>query len=230
VRTQFPVDVLWGEPVCNHLHMQKAVLRSGTVEMAIEVDLMPAEAYVKEQSAKGRVASTAVFRVCRTQPHTINMPAPYENILRFLYDEFHDPRTLRVAGGESPGKGTRTLLAEQVFDFASVGRIAVNAVGEDFPDVFSALDTRLQSRGIHLMQVWLKLTQPEAGWATEQLRRKGYFFCGALPRWFEQGDGLLMAKTSARPYWEGIQLYSDRAKRLMEFIRTDGEQAGAACG
>lgn len=225
VRRQFPLDALWGEAVCNHLHMQKAQERAGTVGMAIEVDLMPAEAYVKEQSATGRVASVASFRVYRTQPHTIYMPPPYERVLRFLYEGFLDPRTLQVAGEESPGEGTRTLLAEQVFDFASVARVAVNAVGEDFSEAFSASEAKLRRAGIHLVQVWLKLTEPAAGWATEQLRRKGYVFCGVLPRWFDEGDGLLMARTSARPNWEGIHLYSDRAKHLLEHIRADWERA-----
>jgi GNAT superfamily N-acetyltransferase len=227
VRRQFPLDVLWGEAVCNHLHMQKAIERTGCLATAIEVDLMPAEAYTREQSATGRVASVAGFRVFRPQPHTVYMPAPYENVLRFLYQGFHDPRTLQTASEESPGEGTRTQLAEQVFDFGSVARIAVNSLGRDFADVLSALETRLRGRGIHLVQVWLKLTDSQAGWATEQLRRKGYFLCGVLPRWFEEGDGLLMASTSARPNWEGIQLYADRSKRLFEHIRADWERAGA---
>ncbi|MEW6666910.1 MAG: GNAT family N-acetyltransferase [Thermodesulfobacteriota bacterium] len=225
VRRRFSLDALWGEAVCNHLHLQKTQLRVGAVPMAVEVDLMPAEAYEKEQSATGRVASVAGFHIYRTQPHTIFLPAPYEDALRFLYEGFPDPRTYQTASEEPPGEGTRTLLAEHVFDFASVARVAANSVGRDFADAFSALDVRLQGKGTHLVQVWVKLTRPEAGWVTEQLRRKGYFLCGVLPRWFEEGDALLMAKTPGRPNWEGIQLYSDRIKRLFEFVRGDGERA-----
>lgn len=224
VRTRFSVDALWGEAVCNHLHLQKTQVRVGVLGMAIEVDLMPAEAYVKEQSAKGRVASVAGFRVFRPQPHEIFMPAPYEDVLRFLYQDFHDPRTLQVSGGEPPGEVARTLLAEQVFSFASVARVSVNSLGRDFAETFSALESRLRGQGTHLVQAWLKLTDPGVGWATEHLRRRGYFLCGALPRWFVEGDGLLMAKTFARPHWEGIQLYSDRAKQLLEHIRSDWER------
>lgn len=193
--------------------------------MAIEVDLMPAEAYAEEQSAKGRVATVAGFRVYRSQPHTIYMPAPYEHALRFLYDGFHDPRTLQIASEEWPEEHAHTVLAEQAFDFASVARIAVNSVGRDLFAVFSALEARLQAQGTHLIQVWLKLADPGTGWATEQLRRKGYFFCGVLPRWFEEGDALLMARAFAGPCWEGIHLYSDRSKRLLEIIRADWERA-----
>ena len=175
VRRQFPLDALWGEAVCNHLHMQKAIERTGCLAMAVEVDLMPAEAYTREQSATGRVASVAGFRVYRPQPHTVYMPAPYEDVLRFLYQGFNDPRTLRTAGEESPGEGTRTLLAEQVFDFASVGRITVNSLGRDFADVLSALETRLKGQGIHLVQVWLKLTEPRSGLGDRAVATEGVF-------------------------------------------------------
>jgi hypothetical protein len=208
--------------------MQKAVERTRAVEMALEVDLMPAEAYTEEQSATGRVASVAAFRVFKPQPHTIYMPPPYENVLRSLYEGFHDPRNFQVAGEESPGEGSRTLLADQVFEFASVGRVAVKTVGRDFADVFAASESGLRDQGTHLIQAWLKLTEPGVGWATEQLRRKGYFFGGVLPRWFVEGDALLMARTSTPPHWEGIQVYSDRAKRLFEYVRADEEGVRAA--
>ena len=224
LRRHFQVDSIWGESVCNHIYMQKTSSHQRVVEMAIEVDLMPAEAYVKEQSAAGRVASVAVFRTYRPLAHTIFLPPCYEDLLRFLYQDFDDSRTLQAASETPPIGGSRTVLGEQVFDFASVARVPVHSIGEDFIGVLSALETRLQSQRTHLMQIWLKLIEPAVGWATEGLRKKGYFFCGAFPRWFEEGDGLLMEKTLARPHWEGIQLYSERAERLLAHIRADWER------
>jgi hypothetical protein len=118
------------------------------------------------------------------------------------------------------------VLSEQVFEFAALVRAAIHSVGEDFEGVLSDLETRHRGRNTHLVQIWLKLTDPAVGWAVELLRRKGYFFCGVMPRWFEDGDGLLMEKAFSRPHWEGIELYSDRAKRLLEHIRADWEETG----
>ena len=53
----FGLDALFGETVCNHTHMQKVVLGLGWITCAIEVDLMPAEAYAREKSAPGRVSA-----------------------------------------------------------------------------------------------------------------------------------------------------------------------------
>ncbi len=50
------VEVIWGEAVANHIFMQKSALRMGARESGLELDLMPADSYVKEGSAGGRVA------------------------------------------------------------------------------------------------------------------------------------------------------------------------------
>ena len=57
------------------------------------------------------------------------------------------------------------------------------------------------------------------------LRQQGYFFGGVLPRWFD-GDGLLMQKLECPPDYDGILLWSDFAKELLEFIRKDRESCG----
>jgi len=55
--------------------------------------------------------------------------------------------------------------------------------------------------------------------------RKGYFFGGVLPQWFWAGTGLLMQKTISRPNWEDIHVFSERAKKILEFVQTDWRQS-----
>jgi hypothetical protein len=61
------------------------------------------------------------------------------------------------------------------------------------------------------------------GQAVDVLRKRGYFLGGILPRWFDV-DGMLMQKITGRPNWEGIQLFSDRAKKILELIKKDWEK------
>ena len=51
------IEEIFGEPVCNHTHMQKAGLQFGCLETALEVALMPAEAYDRERSSAGERAA-----------------------------------------------------------------------------------------------------------------------------------------------------------------------------
>jgi len=55
------IEEVFGEAVCNHPYMQKSIAPFRFIETAIEVALMPAEAYAKEKSAVGRVATLTAF-------------------------------------------------------------------------------------------------------------------------------------------------------------------------
>jgi hypothetical protein len=44
-----------------------------------------------------------------------------------------------------------------------------------------------------------------------------------LPRWFDT-DGLLMQKIGARPGWEEMQIYYERAQKIVAFARKDWEE------
>jgi len=219
------IEELFGEPVCNHTHLQKAVERHRYVETAVEVALMPAEAYDKEKSASGRVATLAGFRCYRSKPHRIFLPSAYEEELRTIYGRLDDRRDLSLSDAGAPGD-MRTRIDLEVFDFAQVARIAVPAVGTDFVERFSLVEKEAVSRKAVVLQVWLDLTRPWVGEAVEELRKRGYFFGGALPRWFD-GDALFLQKLLCPPYFESIQLFTDFAKEMLEVVKKDWRRVQA---
>lgn len=219
------IEEIFGEAVCNHPYMQKTITRFHFVETAIEVALMPAEAYTREKSAQGRVATLNVFHCYKPKPHRIFLPPAYERELRGIYDRLDDTRDAVVSEGEIPG-ATPTRADLTVFDFARVARIAVPEIGGDFPNRLSALEGEALAKNTVVFQVWLNATEPWVGAAVDLLRERGYFFGGLLPRWFD-GDGLLMQKLLCPPDFEGIVLVSDFAKQLLEFIKEDWRRAAS---
>ena len=64
------IEELVGEPVCNHTHLQKILMPLRYVETAIEVALMPADAYTREKRG-GPGSNTDGFPLQRSQaaPH-----------------------------------------------------------------------------------------------------------------------------------------------------------------
>jgi hypothetical protein len=216
------IEEVFGEPVCNHPVMQKAVISLKFVETAIEAALMPAAAYSREKSAAGRVATLTAFRCFKPKPHRIFLPAPYEEALRWVYASLDDRRDLDVSVRKPPAE--RMTRAEMtVFDFAGVARIAVHESGADFSARCLALEEEGRGKGVVVFQAFLNLTEPWVGTAVDILRERGYFFGGALPRWFD-GDGFLMQKLLCPPDFDDIVLVSDRAKRLLEILRRDRER------
>jgi hypothetical protein len=219
---KYEIEQVFGEPVCNHIFAQKGTGKAGWITQAIEVDLMPAEAYDKEKSASGRVTALLDFKTLKPKPHTVYFPAVYEESMRFIYGALDDDRDFVLSKGEWPSK-IKTEIKTQVFDFAQVARLAVHDAGADFESTFDEEEKTIRERGVTVIQVWLKLSWPWVGQAVDHLRKRGYFLGGILPRWFDV-DGMLMQKITGRPNWEGIQLYFDRAKKILEIVKKDWER------
>ncbi len=220
------IEEVFGEAVCNHPYMQKAIETFRYVEAAIEVALMPAEAYAKEKSAAGRVATLTAFRCYRPKPHRLYLPAAYDGTLRRIYGRLDDARDLEPSAEAIPA-GAASRAEMEIFDFAQVARITVHEIGGDFPGCLAGLEARGREKNVVVFQVLLNLTTPWVGAAAELLRDRGYFFGGALPRWFG-GDGLLMQKLLCPPDFEGIVLESDFAKELLTVIQEDWKRAQSA--
>jgi hypothetical protein len=216
---RFGVKAVFGEPVCNHVFSQKLCHNFGYVTRAMEVDLMPASAYVKEKSAEGRVAALLDFKTVQARPHRVFIPPAYEEDLRFFYSDLDDRREFLVSA-ETPPPGSKARIRTQYFDFAGVARIAVWETGADFAPIFEAEEAGVIGKGAVVIQVWLNLSRPWVVQAVHILRGKGYFLGGVLPRWFDD-DGLLMQKVLKIPDWDGIQLQFERAKAVQERVKRD---------
>jgi len=222
---QVPAQEVFGKAVCNHTISQKIGADCGFLETALELDYIPGEAYKKEQSAVGPVSALWMFRSYRDQPHEVFFPETYEEILGFIYAGLSIRRSLRqTAGAFSLEQPSRVQL--RFFGLQKVARIYVELIGSDFDITIERLEQTARCQGSTIMQVYLPLAAAPAGAAIESLRLKGYFLGGVLPRWFD-GDGLMMQKLYSEPHFDTIRLYSQRAEKLLDFIRRDWKEAAA---
>ncbi len=216
------MHTVFGEPVTFHIHMQKEAEACGFEPTAFEVGLMPGEAYSGEGVTADRVSTLLNFRCYRNIPQAVYLPAPYNEALRFMYGNFSSGRSFHEAGDPIPGTAVSESKMD-IFDFAKVARIAFLETGSDFAEHMSDLESEAEAKGAILIQVWLKLTSPWIGEVVKILRTKGFFLGGMLPQWFDD-DGLLMQKVSFMPDFESIQLYSERARRIRDFVKSDWER------
>lgn len=211
------------EPVCNHVFSQKLCHNLGWLSFAVEVDLMPAAAYTQEKSAPGRVTTLVGAYALRPHPHRVYLPARFAQQVRAMYGNLNDEREFAIAEDVSPPADTVTRINTQVFGFAQVARLAVHEIGANFAQVLDREVDQAAAQGVTVFQVWLNAGQPWVGWAAEQLREKGYFLGGPLPRWFDD-DGLLMQRLLNRPHWESINLAFDDDRELVRLVREDWEK------
>ena len=88
----------------------------GAVNMAVEMDLMPAAAY-SQGSTRGRVSSLLDYIHIQSKPQTVFIPQVYGEALHFIYGGLTDERPRRPSEDPIPADGI-TELETQVFDFA----------------------------------------------------------------------------------------------------------------
>lgn len=216
---KFGISAFFGEPVCNHVYAQRIARSLKTMARAIEIDLLPSEAYVREKSSSGRVAAVQEFGTIIPRPHRVFLPSPYIEALRLCYEDLDDQRDFASADQSIPA-GTPTTIKTQYYQHAQVARLAVWEAGPDFFLQLQALEAEHCRAGATVIQLWLKMTCPWLGEIVAMANSSGYFFGGVLLRWFDD-DGLLMQKMTQRPNFEGIVLAFDRSKKLLEAIQAD---------
>jgi len=222
---QVPAQEVFGKAVCNHTISQKIGADCGFLETALELDYIPEEAYKKEQSATGPVSALWMFRSYRDRPHEVFFPETYEEILGFIYSGLSSRRSFtKTSAAASLPPASRVQL--RFFGLQKVARFHVELIGSDFDITIERLEQTARCQGSTIMQVYLPMNCAPAAAAIESLRLKGYFLGGVLPRWFD-GDGLMMQKLYSEPHFDTIRLYSQRAEKLLDFIRRDWNKAAA---
>ncbi|MEN6391572.1 MAG: GNAT family N-acetyltransferase [Syntrophomonas sp.] len=212
------LELAWGEAGTNHVLVQKNKLETGWHETGIEIDLMPTATYQKEQSSQGRVSTIYLFKIYKDKPQTVYLPEIYEDSLRYLYSVRDFGHTFLPARASLSSTPTHGLY--QIFEGAKVARFSITELGSDFEKYLLQQEKEALGKDACILQVYLNLASPACAAAIDVLRRHRYFLGGVLPRWFET-DGMFMQKTMNPPGFGNVQLYSERAQRILEIIESD---------
>ena len=227
IPAQTNIETTWGQAICNHPYTQQSGKNLGHIWTALEAAVMPAKTFDKEQNSGARVATLDGFRCFYPKPHRIFLPASYARELSWIYSRLDDVHDSALSDGRAP-----TDLVSQVethiYDAANAARIMFSEIGGDFARRLVDEEKSAQDRGVLVFQVYVNLANPWVGEAVAELRRRGYFFGGVFPRWFDS-DGFMMQRLRCPTDFDFVVLIHDDAKRLLEIIRRDWEH-GAARG
>ncbi|MDK9718263.1 MAG: hypothetical protein OEL57_10230 [Trichlorobacter sp.] len=216
------IKAIYGEAVCNHTITQKVAGPVKFIETGVEVDLMPATAYAKEQASDGRVSCLMYFRIGQDQRRPLYLPDCYAEQIRFMMEGVGIDREL-IQPASKLIHDVSELEIEQ-FDAPGVCRCTINRPGNDLAQRLAALEQELCSKNYALLQCFVPLGAADAAASVAVLRSAGFFLGGFLPAWFGE-DGLLMQKLYVEPGFDSIKLYSERAKAIMELVRADWKRS-----
>lgn len=156
---KYDIDVMYGEPVTNHTIIQKMGQLDGFIETALEIDLMPAQAYEAEKSAQGRVSTLLSFKIRKDHPHTIYLPAAYQERICQDIAELSLDRVVGPGQSGMPGSG-KTKIIPEFFDFAGVGRLQVTCTGEDIYQAIQEFEDEIQKKSFRWPSCFFPWTRP----------------------------------------------------------------------
>jgi hypothetical protein len=216
-------DGIFGEAICTHVVTQKSSALIGMKDVALEVDLMPSEVYKKETSASGRVSCLIQFRSFCDRPHEVFIPSVYLEQIDYILSECNISRVITPSTETIPPE-CESEATVKFFPHAGVARANIVRPGMDFELVVRRLEQQAAEQGVVVLQLFLNLDSPWVGAAVENLRARGYFLGGYVPRWFDT-DGLLMQKIFGPPHWDGIQLFTEKASHILEMVKADWDDA-----
>lgn len=219
IRLENLADWLFTEAVCNHPATQIASAKQGFVETALELSLMPASAYRKEESAQGRVSTMLSFFPLHDSGSSLNVPPLYQKMIASSIAALDIEREISKDKRDSFETG-KSVLERWNNEAAGVTRWRVDTVGRDLRDY---LDSPAE-----VSQVYFRLSSPNISWAVEEARAGGYFYSGYLPCWFGGDDGLLMQRLTEEPVWDELVLASGRARSFGEVLRSDRQTVVSA--
>ncbi len=214
------LDAIFGEAVCNHVTTQKSSVLIGMKDVALEVDLMPAEVYEKEGASSGRVSCLIQFRSFCDRPPEVFIPAVYRQLIDYILSDCGISRVITESTDAVPRDCERSELTTRFFRHAGVARANVVKVGGDFESVVTRFEEQAQNEAVVVLQFFLNMDKLSIGYAVEVLRERGYFLGGCVPRWFDS-DGILMQKVLREPDFDSIALYSGKAREMKKLVQAD---------
>lgn len=222
----YNIGQVWGEAVCNHLVSQQFAIKSGHIACALEVEMMPEDAYQKLSerglNTDSRVSALVVFRAFNLDRRVVYLPLAYEDTLKKLYEPFNFGHEF-LKPGSNLEAGSNTRADINTMPGAGITRITVSQIGADFASWLDKTHHELRNSGSKVYQIIIPLDTPLVDQAVESLRQEGYWLGGLLPRWFGH-DGFLMQKTLQEPDFSKILVYSKPGKEVLAMVKADYEK------
>jgi len=216
-----PGDGMFVEAVCHHYFTQLGCAKTGFVDCALALDQMNGADFVERAPETDRVACLLQFHEQSEPSGICYLPEQYFDVLSMLLSQLQ-PRNTRKGKASLPLRG-ETVRSDSWFASAGMWRVSVKSAGADWGTFLGELLDQAKQRSVTSLQVVLSTALPHMTVLVEDMRQQGFFLGGVFPRWFGN-DGVMMQKVlDKKPDYDGIKLYGDVAKSLLEFIRSDHE-------
>src|SRR5215203_2437224 len=222
------LDGIYAEPLTIHTFSQRNDERVGMPVCAALLGVNPEKFGPKNMHSTPigqRQSYLRTFRFVRpTAPRTLQAPDQYRDILSELYADlgvaasFAAPFSPSVAPSKSSIKANGRGYA--VITYETIGSEEGVELRQAFSDV--------RALGASSVQLSAIITDPRLPQLSNAARELGFFFCGLGPGFVDGADTFSLQWLGEPLDTSKLQLFTDRAKRMIAFIDFDRAAVASA--
>ena len=217
---------IYAEPLTIHTFSQRNDERAGMPVCAALLGVNPEKFGPKEMQANTgqRQSYLRTFRfLSKPAPRSISAPARYRDILSELYAWLGV--SISFDGGVS--KGADDSKSAIKVNGRGYGVIAFEAIGPSAAIELHQAFRDARALGASSIQLSARIDDPRLSELNAAAQSLGFFFCGLGPGFADGSDTFSVQWLSEGLDTSKLQLFTDRAKKLVAFIEGDRSDLAA---
>lgn len=149
---------------------------------------------------------------------TVYLPEHYRLILQKLYDQFGVSLDIKDSSLYTVGEAGKTEMNLKFTYKNKTAQVVVTNIGDHFITSAESMMRSLQEVDLHAVYFDIPLQNTPNNEAVEWLRTNGFIFAGLMPMNHYEKDFLRLQKILVPVNFDRINVYSEIAKNLKNFI------------
>jgi len=206
---------IYGEAIMFHPFSQKANLKHGMIETALQLGEVASWIAQKDIKFEKRSGTLVGYKIFKHQKRSLYTPKIYKKL---IYDRYKKANLPISKATIRPIKKTLEFWENRLL---KISGIIINGKVKNFENRFNILFTKAKLRG-EMIYADINLHTPEIEEITKFLNKKRFFYSGVLFYRYDGFDYLRLQFENTHNVEERLNVcYSDYCKFLSKFVRED---------
>jgi len=208
------LSTVYGEAIMFHPFSQKANLKQGMVESALQLGEVASWISQKEVKFEKRSAALVSFKLFKKNTHFVNIPKVYSKIIKDVY------KRAQIRYFKTSVKLKPAIWTEEN-ELLKLGVVVIDSKVKNFKEKFNKKFAYLKTKH-DMIYADINLKSKETDELVDFLNKKGFFYCGVLFYKHNGDDYLRLQFENTHNVEEKLNVcYSSYCKKLTRFVYGD---------
>jgi len=224
IAKELSLDGIMSKPVTVHLFSQKTNEKLGAIPVGMGFGVSPVKNFKAiTVNSKERGSCMYYYLPLKNRKRVVHLPSEHKKMITSIYTDLDLDFTLADKVTTCRENGTVKSTYSSNFE---VGSIFVTRVGTDnIKYIKEALFNLLFRMKAKVVILYIVLEDLDLDQLIIQIEKENFFFSGILPSFVESKDVLMYEFLPEDIQESSVQIYSERAKKLVEYVSNKKRKA-----